>query len=207
MAQTKRNVARGRWRVERSDQHIATDGVRTRGEHASASPTEPRQFSANAIHLLRTAQTNTLTLSQMADQKASILIGATFVVFSLAVTRLLGSELNWSTLCLATTAFFSSLCAVIAVLPAMGKVPRDPSVFNPLFFGHFTSLSTEEWSDELLEKLKSDEDLFRAMLKDIHQNGQVLQRRKYRFLTYAYRIFLGGLALTMAVYAGETFLA
>ena len=207
MAQTKRNVARGRWRVERSDQHIATDGVRTRGEHASAPPTKPQHFSANAIHLLRTAQTNTLTLSQMADQKASILIGATFVVFSLAVTRLLGSELNWSTLCLATTAFFSSLCAVIAVLPAMGKVPRDPSVFNPLFFGHFTSLSTEEWSDELLEKLKSDEDLFRAMLKDIHQNGQVLQRRKYRFLTYAYRIFLSGLALTMAVYAGETFLA
>lgn len=169
-------------------------------------PEKPaREFSPNAIHLLRTAQINTLTLSQMADQKASILIGATFVVFSLAVTRLIGSELDWSTLCLAATAFLSSLCAVIAVLPAMGKVPQDRQAFNPLFFGHFTSLTTEEWSDELLERLTSDEELFRAMLKDIHQNGQVLQRRKYRFLTYAYRLFLGGLAITMAVYAAESF--
>lgn len=167
---------------------------------------EGRQFSANAVHLLRTAQINTLTLSQMADQKASILIGATFVVFSLAVTRLLGSELSWSTLCLAATAFLSSLSAVLAVLPAIGKPPTDPNAFNPLFFGHFTHVPADEWSDDLLETLENDEELFRIMLKDIHQNGQVLQRRKYRFLTLAYRIFLGGLALTMTIYAVETFL-
>lgn len=168
---------------------------------------EIRHFSANAIHLLRTAQINTLTLSQMADQKASILIGATFVVFSLAVTRLLGGELSWSTLCLAATAFLSSLSAVLAVLPAIGKPPTDTDAFNPLFFGHFASVEAEEWSDDLLEKLASDEEVFRVMLKDIHQNGQVLQKRKYRFLTLAYRIFLGGLALTMAIYAVETFVA
>lgn len=172
---------------------------------SGSGPLSQPPFSANAIHLLRTAQINTLTLSQMADQKASILIGATFVVFSLAVTRLIGSELDWSTLCLAATAFLSSLCAVIAVLPTTSRPPKDPEIFNPLFFGHFTSLSTKEWSDTILNKLTTDEDLFRAMLKDIHQNGQVLAKRKYRFLSYAYRSFLGGLAITMAVYTFETF--
>ena len=164
-----------------------------------------RTFSAQTIHLLRTAQMNTLTLSQMADQKASILIGATFVVFSLAVTRLLGAEISWSTLSLAATAFLSSLCAVLAVLPSLGKPPTDPDAFNLLFFGHFAAISEEQWTDELLDEFATDETLFRTILKDIHQNGQVLYRRKYRYLTYAYRIFLTGLLITWVIYAAEYF--
>lgn len=172
----------------------------------SVKDAEPRkrEFSSQAIHLLRTSQINTLTLSQMADQKASILIGATFVVFSLAVTRLIGSEVSWSTVALAATAFSSSLCAVLAVLPALGKPPKDPDAFNALFFGHFATLETEEWSAQILDKLEADEDVFKLMLKDVHQNGKVLYRRKYRFLTLAYRIFLSGLALTMAIYVAES---
>ena len=162
-----------------------------------------REFSDQAIHLVRTAQLNTLTLSQMADQKASILIGATFVVFSLAITRLLGTEISWSTLSLAATAFLSSLCAVMAVIPSLGKPPEDPKAFNALFFGHFATLDTEAWTEELLDKFATDESLFRAMLKDIHQNGTVLYRRKYRYLSYAYRIFLGGLLITWCIYAAE----
>ena len=42
-------------------------------------------FPPNAVHLVRTNQQITMQLSQMADQKASILMGATFVVFTLAV--------------------------------------------------------------------------------------------------------------------------
>ena len=52
----------------------------------------PRLFSLNAIHILRTVQLDTLTLSQMADQKASMLMGASFVVFSIAVGRSLTGE-------------------------------------------------------------------------------------------------------------------
>lgn len=162
-----------------------------------------RKFSAQSIHLIRTAQINTLTLSQMADQKASILIGATFVVFSLAVTRLLGSEISWSTLCLACTAFLSSLCAVLAVIPSLHKPPKSSDKFNALFFGHFAEMEEQEWTDNLLGNFETDEDLFRVMLKDIYQNGQVLHKRKYFFLSYAYRIFLGGLLVTFLVYGWE----
>src|SRR3546814_3304506 len=42
-------------------------------------------FPPNAVHLVRTNQQLTMQLSQMADQKASILMGATFVVFTLAI--------------------------------------------------------------------------------------------------------------------------
>lgn len=195
-------------RVIQADAEVAAEDAKVAAAPKQVtSPAEGRQFSAQSIHLVRTAQMNTLTLSQMADQKASILIGATFVVFSLAVTRLIGSDINFSTLCLAATAFLSSLCAVIAVLPSLGKPPEDPAAFNPLFFGHFAAMNESEWTEELLDKFADDETLFRTMLKDIHQNGQVLYRRKYRYLSYAYRIFLGGLATTMLVYIVESIAA
>ena len=173
-------------------------------DHSDQLQTEvPREFSSHSIHLVRTAQINTLTLSQMADQKASILIGATFVVFSLAVTRLIGAEITWSTISLAATAFLSSMSAVIAIVPTLGRPPKDSTAFNPLFFGHFASLDQQDWQETMLDQFATDETLFRAMLKDVHQNGMVLYRRKYRFLTYAYRIFLGGLLVTWLIYVAE----
>lgn len=160
-------------------------------------------FSANAIYLARTAQINTLTLSQMADQKASILIGTTFVVFSLVVTKLIGSELTLPILCLSVTAFISSFCAVYAVLPSSGGgTPQDDSA-NVLFFGTFANLDEETWQERLLNDFRDDEAVLRIMLRDVHQNGQILHRRKYRFLSYAYRVFLGGLAITMLAYLAE----
>ncbi len=162
------------------------------------------EFSINAIHLARTAQINTLTLSQMADQKASILIGATFVVFSLSVTRLTSADLTWSILSLAVTAFVSSLCAVIAILPSVRTAPTADDKSNILFFANFARMDEEEWKAALLAELKSDEAVLRIMLRDVYQNGRVLYTRKYRFLSYAYRAFLGGLLITMAVYLAET---
>jgi hypothetical protein len=53
-----------------------------------------------------------------------------------------------------------------------------------------------------LPRLTSDEDVFRVMLHDLHQNGQVLQRKKYRWLGRAYWLFFSGLVL-----AGLTLIA
>jgi hypothetical protein len=46
-----------------------------------------RPLVADAIHLIRTTEQINVSLSQMADQKASILMGATFVVFTVAVNQ------------------------------------------------------------------------------------------------------------------------
>ncbi|MEE4337452.1 Pycsar system effector family protein [Erythrobacter sp.] len=186
------------------DEESCTESRQSRSDPGSDHMlVAPEQWPASAIHLLRTTQINTLTLSQMADQKANIMIGATFVVFSLSVTRLTGEAITLATLCLAATALLSSLCAVIAVLPTFGAPPRQDEQFNLLFFGHFASLDEEQWKARLMEELGRDSAVFETMMHDIYQNGRVLHRRKYRFLAYGYRIFLGGLLLTMLVFAWE----
>ena len=153
--------------------------------------------TASAIHLVRNAQIQGLTLSRMADQKASILMGATFVVFSISVSQATSGNVPWSLTILAAFAFLSSLCAVVAVLPSTKKVDSSKITPNLLFFGHYTGMSEEEWTDQLVEELRSDETVYRMMLHDIYQNGQVLQNKKYRFLGLAYRIFVTGLIFTM----------
>ena len=56
-----------------------------------------------------------------------------------------------------------------------------------------------------LDNLETDEAIYRTMLRDVYQNGQVLQNKKYRFLGYAYRAFLIGLILTLICLALEKF--
>jgi hypothetical protein len=170
----------------------------------SAPPSGPAAsgYSIHAIHLVRTTQQQTLQLSQMADQKASILMGASFLVFSIAVSRAFAGHLPVSLAILACFAFLSSLCAVIAVLPSVSP-KKGPQSANRLFFGHFAGRDEAEWTADVLAQLKNDETVFRTMLHDIYQNGQVLQRKKYRFMGYAYRIFVAGLVVTLVSFVME----
>jgi len=179
----------------------------TEGATTGVQTPAPRSFSPNAIHLVRTTQTINLSLSQMADQKASILMGATFVVFSIAVGQASKGVLPISLTILAIFAFASAICAVMAVLPSFKGKQQPPSAGrNELFFGVFAQTPEDEWIEGMLDGLANDESIYRIMLRDIHQNGEVLARKKYRFLGYAYRLFIAGLVTTTIVFLCERFL-
>lgn len=164
-------------------------------------PTAPARnadgFAVQAIHLVRTATQANLTLSQMADQKASILMGATIVVFTLAVGQASRGEVSVTVLVLAAFAFISALLAIAAILPSVRPPDVPPDRQNLLFFGSFTQLTEDQFIERMLPQLTADERMFRVMLRDIYQNGRVLQCKKYRYLTFAYWVFLGGLCTTL----------
>jgi len=165
---------------------------------------EDLKYSLQAVHLVRTATQTNLTLSQMADQKASILMGATFVVFTIAVGQARSGSVPLTLLVLAGFAFLSAMCAVAAILPSIGAKPSSRTRPNLLFFGTFTQLSEDEFADSVLAELTEDERIYRAMLRDIHQNGMVLQNKKYRLLRLAYLLFLAGLICSFALFLLES---
>lgn len=162
-------------------------------------------FPPNAVHLVRTNQQLTMQLSQMADQKASILMGATFVVFTLAIGQARSSAglLSMPLAVLATFSFLSALLAISAVLPRIGTGPVSGPSANILFFGQFAHMSEGDYIDVVKQRLRSEEDFYETMLRDTYQNGVVLARRKYRYLAYAYRLFVVGLTLTFLLFAWE----
>jgi hypothetical protein len=158
-------------------------------------------FPVNAVNVIRTAQQINVQLSQMADQKASILMGAAFVIFTIAINQAHGAMPPLPLLILGAAAFAAAVCAVLAIMPAVGAAPRGPA--NLLFFGSFAQLSEEEFTEAMLEIVRTDEGAYRAMLRDMHQNGVVLARKKYRMLGWAYRAFLAGLTGSLAAFVAE----
>lgn len=166
------------------------------------------EFPKEVHNLLVTAQTGHVALSAMADSKASILMGATFVVFSLAIGQITSDRPTVSLLLLAGFAFLATIFSVLAIRPQMLSPPKQigPNT-NLLFFGSFSGLPEEEYIDEIVKILRTEEGVYRTMARDLFQNGRVLQRKKYRYLSYAYTTFLTGLALTGVAFVVELIMA
>jgi Family of unknown function (DUF5706) len=181
--------------------------VNLTGEHMTGEAVVPLApprdgYPANSIHLVRTLQQITMQLSQMADQKASILMGATFVVFTVAIGQSSRTDMPIALSVLAFFAFVSAVLAVTAVLPRV--TPQERAVCpNILFFGNFSRMSEDDFVAAVQARLHSDQDMLETMLRDIHQNGSILAARKYRYLALGYRTFVVGLSLTLIVFLAE----
>ena len=163
---------------------------------------DDKAFPPNAIHVIRTAQQINVQLSAMADQKASILMGATFVIFTITVSQAHGATPPLPLLILGAAAFLSAVCAVLAIVPATGLKRREGRT-NLLFFGSFAGLPEEEFVERLTATMRDEEASYQAMMRDMYQNGLVLARKKYRMLGYAYRIFLLGMTASLIAFIAE----
>jgi len=162
-----------------------------------------RVYPVNAAHMMRTAQLAQLQLSAMADTKASILMGATFVIFTITIGQARsGGAAPLPLLILGGAAFFSAIFAVLAIIPKIGR-GKPPSEANILFFGVFSRMDEAAFIEEVTARLESDDSIYRTMARDIHQAGMVLQTKKYRLLGIAYWVFLAGLVASGAAYVIE----
>lgn len=152
-----------------------------------------RNASHSSIYLLRTVQQGHMHLSAQADQKANMLIGISSIIFSvlLGYSQKYGFTPELGILFVST--FTSAALAIFAAMPgAKGPGPGSKG-FNPLFFGSFCQLNPEEYCREMEKTLSNHASVYTAMAMDIYGLGMVLYRKKYRYLSFGYRIFLGGL--------------
>ena len=162
-----------------------------------------RDFPPNMVNVLRTSQQIHVALSQMADQKANMLLAATFVVFTITIGQAREAADPLPLLLLGAGAFFSAIFAVLAVLPAAHfKTGGD---LNLLFFGSFSRLNEGDFLERVITELEDEETAFRMMARDLYQNGVVLERKKYRLLGYAYWIFLAGLVASGIAFVSSWF--
>ena len=83
-----------------------------------------------------------------------------------------------------------------------GKVPMT---LNPLFFGHATAQSEDQYVDDMCSVLQSDSKIYETILKDIHQLSKVAEA-KFSRLRYAYKILIVGLVATVLAEACDQWL-
>lgn len=175
-------------------------------DDADAAPNAAHPFAnirsrPSVDYVLRTAQQHHVSLSILADTKASFVITISSIVLTIALSRSGQEQIRPALLTLAAACLLSLVLAIIAVLPTF----TSPRMFgrqatkNILFFGHFGEMTEAEYMDEISKIIESDPLLYEAAVRDIYSLGRYLYRKKYRFLRYAYLSLLLGFILATAV--------
>lgn len=159
-------------------------------------------------HFLRQTRIHHVQLSAMADVKANMLLTVASVVLTFTVRYLADPAFQWAALTLILTCMATIIAAIYSTMPRVlarrpgGKAPGagDPN-FNPLFFGTFVHMSFEEYCDTMEEAMNDPDRSVELMVREIYTLGSFLAHQKYRYLRWAYLIFLFGMLTSGAVQA------
>ena len=156
--------------------------------------------------MFRTTSQNHLMLSQMADNKANILITINSIILSVVVSVLIrkleeNSALIIPTIMLVAVCLATTVFAILATRPnvSSGRFTREDITnkrTNLLFFGNFHSMKIEDYEWSMKEMMKDADYLYGSLIKDIYYLGIVLGR-KYKFLRIAYNIFMFGFVISI----------
>lgn len=171
-------------------------------------PGDPDYVFPKEVHnLLVSAYSGNMGLSAMADSKASMLMGASFVVFGLAIGDIVQGEVSLPLLVLTLFSFGATVLGVLTVRPGrMRNFKVEPSKANILFFGSFTNISRDEYVEQVIGVLSSEEETYRRMARDIYDHGCLLKAEKYKWLYWSFTLFLVGLVVTFAAVLFEMFI-
>ncbi len=142
----------------------------------------------------------------MADSKASILLGASFVVFSLSIGTISEGRASPPLLVLTLFSFIATLFGVMTVRPNRmyrSPVPIPAEKVNILYFGSYIDCPREEYVDEMMRVLSSEEETYRRLTRDLWDHGHVLRDNKYRWLYWSYTFFFWGMIITACAVVGQ----
>ena len=151
-------------------------------------------YVPESVALLRTVQQHHVQLSAMADQKAGFLIGGSVVLLGLVLGQISDGG-SVALIVAGTTAILTLALSIVAVMPRFYRAATEHERPNILFFGVFAQMEEDEFIDSVVELTATSGGVRRAFLRDIHQMGKGLNATKFRYLAYAFRVALGGMAI------------
>jgi len=160
--------------------------------------------------LFRVTYQNHVSLSQLADQKAGILISINGLIISVIIAVLAPRFGAWSWSLLPSLVLVAGCLASLtfAVLGARPRIDRTPVTVehvrsgegNLLFFGHFTTMPLADFQAGIRALGKDRKLLLDSLSRQLYSMGQSLLK-KYRYLQLAYTAFLTGIGLAAALFA------
>ena len=168
-------------------------------QNGQENPFEGIPARTNVDHMFRAIHQRQTQMSAMADQKANILIGASFVVLTLVFGQAKVVGLTSALVCFAITAAVATFFAGLVVFPRVRGSWRPTSTFNPLFFSYQASLEEDEFFHALADIVKDDAHVFGAFARDLHQTSKVLAR-KYRFVRLTYITYFIGIPVSFVLF-------
>jgi len=172
----------------------------------SAGKSKQSGFVAKGIQtMLRLTSENHMRLSEMADNKANILISVNAIIISVILSVLIRKIEVDKHLAIPTFIFLASALStiVIAILATRPKITKGSFTredilnrkTNLLFFGNFYKAELEEYKWGMNTMMKDVDYLYGTLVDDIYYLGIVLGR-KYRLVRIAYNVFMIGILVS-----------
>ncbi|SDZ91456.1 Predicted metal-dependent phosphohydrolase, HD superfamily [Arachidicoccus rhizosphaerae] len=159
--------------------------------------------------MFRVTAGNNQKLSNMADNKAHILISVNSIILSAVISLLLRKldaheELIIPTFILITISLITIIFSILSTRPT---IPRgtftekdiEEKKTNLLFFGNFYKMNLEQYTKGMWQVMDDRDFLYGSLIKDVYAQGVVLGK-KYRLLRTAYNVFMYGLILSVIAY-------
>lgn len=162
--------------------------------------------------LFRVTLKNHLTLSDIADTKANILLSVNAIIISLVLSNLItkldnpsNAYLIYPTLIFVVFSVVSMVLAVLATRPNVtsGEFTKEDvknKKVNLLFFGNFHKMKLPDYEWAIQELVKDKEYIYTSLTKDLYFLGLVLSR-KYKILRWTYTIFIIGIVVSVLSFA------
>lgn len=178
-------------------------------EEAKKKKEKEKEADRSIATVFRIMASNHMSLSQMADSKANILISVNSIILSIIISTLfekLQTDPNLQIpvgliviVCVASIVF-----GILATRPNVshGTFTRDDIAnkrTNLLFFGNFHNATLDDYNWGMNEMLGDKSYMSNSMIKDNYFLGVVLAK-KYRYLRIAYNVFMYGLIIAMAAF-------
>jgi predicted metal-dependent HD superfamily phosphohydrolase len=159
--------------------------------------------------MFRISSSNHQRLSDMADNKANIMITVNSIILSAIISLLLRRLGEYEYLIIPTFILLSvSLLAMtFSILATRPSIPEgvftrkdvDESKVNLLFFGNFYKMGLDDYSYGMVKMMEDKDFLYGSLIRDVYAQGVVLGK-KYRLLRIAYNIFMFGLIVSVLAF-------
>lgn len=191
-------------------QQVEIDKDADKKAKEKAKAEKEKQSERGIATVFRIVAQNQNNLSQMADSKANILISVNAIILSIIISSL-STKLESNPNLLIPVVILVIVCVssiVFAILATRPNVTHGTFTqedihnkkTNLLFFGNFYKMSLADYDWAIQEMLADKDYLYSSITKDNYFLGVVLAK-KYRFLRYAYNIFMFGLIISMIAFA------
>jgi HD superfamily phosphodiesterase len=196
---------------QKQEEKKSEEAVPEREGHDMPMISEKKSGTTKGMQtMLRLTSTNHIQLSEMADNKANILISVNAIIISIIISVLLRKLQTDPYLAIPTMVFlfFSVVTMVLGILATRPKtntgVFADEDVANKktnlLFFGNFHNMELGQYENAMRSMMQDSDYLYGSMVQDIYFLGRVLGR-KYKLLRWAYNIFMVGIIISVVLFA------
>ena len=162
--------------------------------------------------MFRVAMRNHITLSDIADTKANILLSVNAIIVSMALSNLIpkldspsNAHLITPTVIFILFTVASMILSVLATRPNVteGKFTKEDVAnkkVNLIFFGNFHKMSLDDFEWAMGEMMQDRDYLYSSLKKDLYFLGLVLDK-KYKILRITYTVFMIGIIISVIAFA------